>query len=259
MRSRSLYHFLLRLHPAHFRNKFEDQMLWIFDESVASRGAVSLLFDAFVSLVRQWVLRSGYWRHTRPPVAMDGATALTEQLRRDAEALHRRAWRLNLFWTVCGFAIYLVIPLSSHWNPIFLMWFITTCITYRMNRRGVRPPEDGLLTIRPSPDARTIYRKQLEGKRDGLRSWNGNLTMKNVNFFGAGVLVLLVVLNIALIAELHYRPYLHIDRVRLWESSAGLVILAVYWLFMKKCNERAAQAIQLEIDEMDNPSRPQSV
>jgi hypothetical protein len=261
MNSRSLYYFILRLHPAHFRDKFEDQMLWIFDESVASRGAASLLIDAVVSLVRQWVLRSGYRRHAQPSLAMDGATALTEELRRNAETLHRRAWRLNLLWLVCGFAIYLIIPLSSHWNPIVLMVFITIYITYSKNRRGIRPPEPGLPSLRPSPDARTMYRRQLEGKRDGLGSWNGSFTMKNINLFGGGVLVLLVVMHVALLAKLHYRPYLSIDRVRLWESSTGLVILAAYWLFMKRCNERAARAIQQEIDalEMGDSATPQSV
>jgi hypothetical protein len=254
MRIRSLYHFLLRLHPAHFRNKFEDQMLWIFDESVASRGAASLLLDALVSLVRQWVLRTGYWRHAQPTIAMDGATALTDQLRRNAESLHRSAWRLNLLWLVCGFAIYLMIPLSSHWNPIVLMVFITVCFKYSNNRWGRRDPEQGTLSIRSWPDGRSMYRKQLEGKLDGLRSWNGSLKMENINLFGGGVLVLLIVLHVVLIAKLHNRPYLNIDHVRLWGSSSGLVILAVYWLFMKKCNERAVRAIEQEINAMDNLS-----
>ena len=149
MRSRSLYRFILRLHPACFRKQYEDQMLWIYDESVQSRGVVSLLFDAFVSLFRQWVLRSGYWRHAQPPIAMDGATALTEQLRRNAETLHRKAWRLNFVWMVCALAVFLAIPITSHWNPIVLMIFITTYITYSKNRRGVRPPEQGLPSLRP--------------------------------------------------------------------------------------------------------------
>jgi hypothetical protein len=259
MRSRSLYRFLLRFHPAQFRNKFEDQMLWIFDESVATRGAASLLLDALVSLVRQWVLRSGYWRHPRPTMAFDGATALTEQLRRNAETLHRRAWGLNFLWGACGFVVYLVLPLSSHWNWIVLMMFIKAASSYLKDRRGRRSPEQGLLSLGSLPDARATYRNHLEGKRDGLRSWNGSLTMKNVNFFGGGVLVLLVVLNGALLAKLHYRPYLNIDHGRLWESSIGVVILTVYWLFMKKCNERAAKAIQQEIDAMEEPPRSQPV
>jgi hypothetical protein len=259
VRSRSLYRYLLRLHPKCFRKKYEDQMLWIFDESTKTRGALSLLIDATVSLIRQWVLRAGYWRHAQPPIAMDGAIALTEQLRRNAETLHRKAWRLNLVWMVCALVIFLALPLSSHWNPIATMMFVTSFMTYLNKRRGIRPPDRGLLDFRRWPDAQTMYRKQLEGKRDGLRSWSGSLTMKNINFFGGGVLVLLIVLNAALIAKLHFRPYLNIDRGRLWQSSVGVVILAVYWLFMKRCNERAAKAIQQEIDAMDDSSKPQPV
>lgn len=259
MTTRSFYRLLLRMHPAVFRKQYEDQMLWIFDESVESRGVAPLLVDAAVSLVRQWVLRSGNWRHAQPPLAIDGATALTEQLRRNPEMLHRRAWRLNLFWMVCALAIYLVIPMPSHWNTIALVVFITICTKYSKSRRGVRSPEPGLSTIRSWPDARTMYRKQLEGKRDGLRSWNGSFTMKSINLFGGGVLVLLFAVNVALLAKLHYRPYLNIGHGRLWQSSIGVVILTVYWLFMKMCNERAVQAVQQEIDAMDQPSKSQPV
>ena len=255
MSSRSIYRFLLRLHPACFRQQYEDQMLWIFDESVASRGATSLLIDAFVSLVRQWLMRSGYWRHARPPIAIDGATAM-EQLRRNAETWHRRAWRLNAVWTICGFTIYFLLPLQSHWNPIVVMVLVSVCFSYSKNRQGNRPPERVTLSIDSRPDARTMYRKQLEGKRDGLRTWNGGVTMKKVNLFGGGVLALLIVLDIALLAKLYSRPYLDISRLRLWESSAGLFVLSVYWLFMKRCNERAARAIQKEIDAMDELSTP---
>jgi hypothetical protein len=247
------------MHPESFRNRFEDQMLWIFDESVQTCGAVSLLFDASVSLIRQWVLRSGYWRHDQPAIAAKGATALVEQLRRNAENLHRRAWRLNFLWIVCGLAVYLVLPLSSHWNPIVLMAFITTLFTYSNNRKGRRYPERELLSIRAWPDAGSIYRQRLEGKRDGLRQWDGSSTRKNINLFGGGVLILLIAMHFLMLAKLHHRPYLHIDRARLWESSAGVVILTAYWFFMKRLNERAAKAIQQEIDAMDETPKPQSV
>jgi hypothetical protein len=54
-----LYHGLLWLHPAAFRRQFGEEMLWIFDEAASAWGAASLFSDAGVSLVRQWVLRSG--------------------------------------------------------------------------------------------------------------------------------------------------------------------------------------------------------
>src|SRR5262249_50783325 len=55
--ARRLYRSILRLHPARFRREFGDEMLWIFDEELAKRGAVPLFLDALASLGRQWMLR----------------------------------------------------------------------------------------------------------------------------------------------------------------------------------------------------------
>ena len=59
---RKLYRCLVWLHPVAFRMRFEDEMLYIFDEAGDAWGMSSLLSDASVSLVRQWLLRSGLWR-----------------------------------------------------------------------------------------------------------------------------------------------------------------------------------------------------
>jgi hypothetical protein len=62
MMMRTLYRFLVWLHPATFRLRFEEEMLWIFDEGADARGTASLFLDASVSLARQWLLRSRLWR-----------------------------------------------------------------------------------------------------------------------------------------------------------------------------------------------------
>jgi hypothetical protein len=62
MMIRRLYRCLVWLHPATFRLRFEEEMLWIFDEGADAWGTESLVLDASVSLVRQWLLRSGLWR-----------------------------------------------------------------------------------------------------------------------------------------------------------------------------------------------------
>lgn len=59
---RWLYRWLVWFHPPAFRLRFEEEMLCIFDEAADKWGTASLLADASVSLVRQWVLRSGLWK-----------------------------------------------------------------------------------------------------------------------------------------------------------------------------------------------------
>jgi hypothetical protein len=58
---RFVYHWLLRLHPTRFRDRFAEEMLAIFDDAAEEQTKVALLTDGFVSLVRQWTLRSEYW------------------------------------------------------------------------------------------------------------------------------------------------------------------------------------------------------
>jgi hypothetical protein len=60
--TRTLYRWLIGLHPAAFRLRFEEELLWIFEESSDVSGGAGLLCDATVSLLRQWLLRSGMWK-----------------------------------------------------------------------------------------------------------------------------------------------------------------------------------------------------
>jgi len=59
---RTLYRFLLQIHPPAFRRQFAAEMLWIFDEAAKSVGARPLCLDCLVSLARQWLLRCGSWK-----------------------------------------------------------------------------------------------------------------------------------------------------------------------------------------------------
>lgn len=60
--TRTLYRWLICLHPPAFRVQFEQELLWIFEESRDASGAAPLLYDAGVSLLRQWLVRSGMWK-----------------------------------------------------------------------------------------------------------------------------------------------------------------------------------------------------
>jgi uncharacterized membrane protein len=62
MMTRTFYRCLVGLHPAAFRLRFEQELLWIFEESSDASGALPLLSDAAISLLRQWLMRSGMWK-----------------------------------------------------------------------------------------------------------------------------------------------------------------------------------------------------
>lgn len=52
--ARRIYQLLLRLHPAGFRERFAQEMLWVFDQSVADTGVYRALADGSLSVVKQW-------------------------------------------------------------------------------------------------------------------------------------------------------------------------------------------------------------
>lgn len=85
---RRLYEWLIRSHPDHFRQRFGEQMLSIFDDSTGAKSGLHLLTDAFVSLLRQRLLR-------------------TERSR--AEQLQKNTSRVNLAWTVGALGWYVAI------------------------------------------------------------------------------------------------------------------------------------------------------
>src|SRR5260370_37348179 len=48
---------VVRLHPRIFREQFGEEMMWIFEEATQTHGALRLLGDGVISLMRQWILR----------------------------------------------------------------------------------------------------------------------------------------------------------------------------------------------------------
>ena len=62
MMTRTLYRWLVYLHPPAFRLRFEQELLWIFDEARDASGTAPFFCDAAISLLRQWFMRSGMWK-----------------------------------------------------------------------------------------------------------------------------------------------------------------------------------------------------
>jgi len=52
-----LYRCAVRLHPASFRRRFGDEMLYVFDQQKGTLAALGVMLDCVVSLFRQWALR----------------------------------------------------------------------------------------------------------------------------------------------------------------------------------------------------------
>jgi Ca2+-binding EF-hand superfamily protein len=70
---RSLYLWLIRMHPFGFRQRFAEEMLAIFDEVSGLRAVTALFADVFVSLFRQWVFRSEFRQPMMPEPVSDVA------------------------------------------------------------------------------------------------------------------------------------------------------------------------------------------
>ena len=66
---RGLYRCLVRLHPVAVRVRFEEEMLWIFDEAEGTWGAASLIADASISLTRRWLTRLELWKWVAAGIA----------------------------------------------------------------------------------------------------------------------------------------------------------------------------------------------
>ncbi len=54
---RRLYRCAVRLHPASFRQRFGEEMLYIFDQQKRLLSALGVMLDCVLSLLRQWTLR----------------------------------------------------------------------------------------------------------------------------------------------------------------------------------------------------------
>jgi hypothetical protein len=114
---RFLYRCVLDVHPTHFRNRFADEMLSIFDEADGNLGQLKLLGDAITSLFRQWAFRPEFWQEPAPRVAAEGVpmffTFHASRLRTEAlvYGVLLSAFALNgVCWTM-GYA----------WNhPVFM-------------------------------------------------------------------------------------------------------------------------------------------
>jgi hypothetical protein len=113
--SRTLYRALVSLHPPAFRREFEPEMLWIYEEAAPERGGAALVLDAFLSLARQWLLRSGCWKALAGLAVAVCQVALAGAFVRSAGSLEHGVSRAN--------------PLTIQRNPELAALMTLTAIT----------------------------------------------------------------------------------------------------------------------------------
>jgi hypothetical protein len=117
MMFRFFYRWLLRFHPARFRERFAEEMLSIFDHVETRAAAANLVAEAFISLVRQWTMRSEYWKEqaaaTVSPAADGSPVFFTlETFKPRKSALFEGA---VLTWIVCSVLFFVLKNSRMHY------------------------------------------------------------------------------------------------------------------------------------------------
>jgi hypothetical protein len=245
---RRMYAYILRHHPPHFRDRFESEMLATFDEAARRRNSVALLFDAVVSLIRQWVFRSRQWRQ-------EGVIPLLD-LRRHSDETHRRVWRVNFFFLVVCLLVIFNLPQprdggSAVLNAILLIAF--AAVAYRRHKQGIASAMQMHQALSITSDVR---RMELVRKRESLRLWSGGGSLSwpwegpiTVLFF------ILVASDIAVILRSDgSRPWAT-NPLGFWLMIIGTVGVLVLWPFVRRENIKAGETLQREIDAIDYDAR----
>jgi hypothetical protein len=222
---RRLYELLLRCHPDRFRRQFGEQMLSIFDDSTRAKSGFHLLTDAFLSLLRQRLLR----------------TECTK-----AEQLQKNAGRVNLAWSVGALGWYVIVAAVVHparatvtlmgslyYTVLQPLLWVALYLAFSPACAG-----SGLVSIATAENRR---RMELERQLDSLRRWSEYMGPALIT----GTLVWPV---IAIFFSLlgGYRP----QSARTW-GSVNLIVFAIqtalFFAFVKPRDERAVRALKEQI------------
>lgn len=133
--TRAIYVSLLRLHPRAFQRQFGGEMLWIFDEARVSEGAFVLLLDLLISVLRQWLLRSGIWKVA---MALSGAAIQVTAGGVGWWFFNPRIASRNTGAQMTPLLSEVMLLALGSFGIVFVMVFISACWVTRFNRRRVR-------------------------------------------------------------------------------------------------------------------------
>jgi hypothetical protein len=180
MMLRFFYAGLLRLHPSRFRQRYGEEMLWIFDQAATQGRTASLFADAVLSLWRQWTLRPEFWRQPEAVnrAALDGVPAFyigAGDTPRTSALIHGGVLSLIVFGAVCYTLSHSnshVFPLVGSHNHSFSHFLETHSVSAAPTELSTKlkvKPEPG--AYKPSPYFRMMpVLMALDTDQDGIIS-----------------------------------------------------------------------------------------
>jgi hypothetical protein len=172
MKVRVIYAWLVRWHPARFRASFGDEMLATFEDASLEQNSVSLLADAIVSLLRQWLFRADNWGYVRRGLSLPA-------LRRQSDEFHKKAWWFNEIFMCACFILTLSLSVVATPETVSIspLNAASALVLLVFGAIGYPRYKNGWSSISDEHESMSILsnprRSELVRKRAGLHIWGG--------------------------------------------------------------------------------------
>jgi len=233
--SRALYRILVHLHPRGFRDRFEEEMLAVYDDAVATRGGFRLAVSTLVSLVVQWLR----------PSPSHSMAASADTLR--AFEIARTRQRLEISESSTGWAImtFLMLPrLLKGWTPVGLAVLITLGlyggygVLHTLWRHVRTSQEYERASLRSSGLRHELARKATAYARPSYRV---------LPWFWAAVFAVCLGILLADPAQRH------------WNDAPAMILFGSALCFWHlRLQRRIGRVLKQELDELTDPAGPRT-
>ena len=177
-----------------------------------------------------------------PAMRVAGPAFSLEELRRRSQQEHRKAWLLNFGWIAAALLLSMINDAGPLRRGDLVGVLVVILFLALPSKQGKVGKE--FRQLASSMIAHDPYRLSLIGKREGLRLWS----------FGVPAWLLIVIefpFFILLLRLLFSEPLREGLTKPAWIALPAFASLLLGWLYLAKVNDRAAHAIQNEINALD--------